>query len=146
MTARRRHRAIQETSAMSKSEGIGELYTLAEQRLFGDGPWLADGETYAALHRKIDDAKLWEPVPGTDDTYRPSSLGRAVNVTLLMIFLGLWHDAEIPIELENQGLMSEDEVDDVFERYWGEKGSAAILLPYVRRAFRQHFRTPATVN
>jgi hypothetical protein len=131
---------------MSKSEGIGELYTLAEQRLFGDGLWPAEGETLYALRRKIDEAKLWELVPGTNDTYRPSPLGRAVNVDLLMVFLGLWDDADIPLVLENQGLMSEDEMDDVFERDCDEKGFEAILLPYVRRAFRQYFKTPARVN
>ena len=39
---------------MSKSEGVGALYTLAEQRLFGDGLWPAEGETLYALRRKID--------------------------------------------------------------------------------------------
>jgi hypothetical protein len=136
----------EETIAMSKSEGVGALYTLAEQRLFGDGLWPAEGETLYALRRKIDEAKLYELIPGTNNTYRPTPLGRAVNVDLLMVFLGLWDDAEIPFVLENEGLMSEDEADDVMERYWGAKDPEAILLPYVRRAFRQYFKTPATVN
>jgi hypothetical protein len=104
----------------------------------GGGPWFAHGEVYDALHRKLCEA---------------SPLG--VNVELMMIFLGVNHDTygEIPLILESHGLMSEEEVDEIYEIYtataWqhaeiigaepdNSTSSESLLLPFVRRAFVQY--------
>ena len=75
--------------ANNMSEGphevIRQLRTLAHARLFGDGPWFARGETYDALDRKLHDMGLWEPDPDRPDAEKPSPLGAAVDVGLMMI-------------------------------------------------------------
>jgi hypothetical protein len=137
-------------------EVIRQLRTLAHARLFGDGPWFAHGETYDALSRK-DEAGLYELDPDNPDFVVPSPLGREVNVRLMIIFLGLYHDTfgEIPMILEEYGLITQQEMDELYEhenyaptvRSRAEiigaepdnsTTSESILLPFVRRAFLQY--------
>ena len=127
-----------------------ELYALARARLFGIGPWLARGETYCALQRKLEAMGLWQR---DGDTLCPTPLGAALKINLLMVFLGLWDDGEIPMVLEEHGLMSSEEVDEVYEVFvetgWqhatiigAERDTSTdfetLLKPFARRAFIEH--------
>jgi hypothetical protein len=40
-------------SATNKAEIIAELKNMVVARLFGDRPWLADGEIVSAIHQKL---------------------------------------------------------------------------------------------
>jgi hypothetical protein len=63
-----------------------------------------------------------------------------------MVFAGLWDDGEIPMIFEEYGLLSEEETTEIYERFEGGESSESLLLPIVRRAFFQHFRTNAIVS
>jgi hypothetical protein len=73
-------------------------------------------------------------------------LGRELDVKLLMVFAGLWDDSEVPMLLEEHGLISEEQQYEIYARYWGKDTSEAILLLFVRRAFFEFFKTNAIVS
>jgi hypothetical protein len=73
-------------------------------------------------------------------------LGRELDVKLSMVFVGLGDDSEVLMLLEEHGLISEEEQYEIYERYWGKDTSEAILLPFVRRAFFEFFKTNAIVS
>jgi hypothetical protein len=76
-------------------------------RLFGSRPWLADWESTVALQRKLRQMGLEEPVPGTSNTTRFTPLGTELRVDLLMVFMGLWDEREIPMILEDHGFIDD---------------------------------------
>jgi hypothetical protein len=135
-----------ETNKPGRSEVIQTLHALIHERLFGGGPWLTDREITTALIKKLDALGLNEPVPEMPNTQRSTVLGREVNIELMQVFMGVWCEYEIPMILEEYGLLSEEEVDEIYERFEGGESSEAVLLPLVRRAFFQHFQAGARVN
>ncbi len=79
-------------------------------------------------------AGLVETVPGDGDDRRKTPLGDAVNLDLLMAFLGVWDESEVPRILQDNGLIDEAES----ERLWDLLGTGAdytALRPVVRRAY-----------
>jgi hypothetical protein len=69
-----------------------------------------------------------------------------INIQLLMVFAGLWDEGEVPMILQENGLITEAEETEICERFEDGESSEAILLPFVHRAFFQYFRTNAIVN
>jgi hypothetical protein len=53
--------------------------------------------------------RLEENVPGRNDTSRSTPLGKELNVDLLMVFMGLWCEWEIPHWLEEYALIDESQ-------------------------------------
>jgi hypothetical protein len=149
-----------ESIMSNKASAIAALHEMIHERLFGAGLWLARGEAYLALHRRLNDLGLLEADPDRPGEVRPTPLGVEMNVWVLTVLLGLWEDAEIPMMLEDYGLMSEAEVNEVSEIFiataWQHANiiraedksndSETLLLPYVRRAFLDYFKVKATVN
>jgi len=79
-------------------------------RLFSGQPWLADPETCSAVNRKLIEMGLLKQVH--DDpiiAWRITPLGRELDVELFHVFLGVWHYCEVPLILEEYGLLSEAE-------------------------------------
>jgi hypothetical protein len=140
--SRKRH----ETNKPERSEVIQTLHALIHERLFGDGPWLAAREITTALIKKLDAMGLNEPIPEKPNTHRLTALGREVNIELMQVFMGVWCEYEIPMILEEYGLLSEEEIDEIYERFECGESPEAVLLPLVRRAFFQHFQAGARVN
>jgi hypothetical protein len=133
-------------NAHIQSEVIQTLHALIHERLFGGGPWLADREITTALIKKLDAMGLNEPVPEEPNSQRSTALGREVNIKLMEVFMGVWCEYEIPMILEEHGLLSEEETTEVYERFEGGESPEAVLLPLVRRAYIQHFQAGARVN
>jgi hypothetical protein len=52
-----------------------------------------------------------ERVPGDKETWRSTPLGRELYSHLLMVFLGLWDEWEVPMILQDYGV-----IDDVAKR------------------------------
>jgi hypothetical protein len=73
-------------------------------------PWLSDPES-AALQRKLEQMGLEERVPSASDTWRNTPLGRELHLDLLMVFMGLWDQWEIPMILEDHGLIDDLEAE-----------------------------------
>jgi hypothetical protein len=90
--------------------------------------------------------KLVEPVEGRPDGWRSTALGNEVCVDFVMVFLGVWAPTEVADVLHRNNLMSEEEMHEVWAREDTGELPEDMLPPYVRRAFRQHFKIPTVVN
>lgn len=91
---------------MDKGIIIAEMHTLVVSRLFGSGRWLADYEVNRAVNEKLDQWGLQEWI--SDDTKRATQLGNELELDLIMVFAGAFNELEIPIILEEHGLLDED--------------------------------------
>jgi hypothetical protein len=118
-----------EVSAMNKSEIIAELENMVVARLFGGQPWLADPETCSAVHRKLIQMGLWEQ---DRDQLRITPLGKELDVELFHVFLGVWHYCEVPLILEEYGLLSESEFYAICA---SDADAESLLSGYVKRAY-----------
>ena len=117
---------------MNKQNILCELDAMIIERLFGRRPWLADRDTVAALDRTLTRLGLREQVSDQPGNSRITSLGKELHMELLMVFLGMWDEFEVPIILEDYGLIDEEEV----RRLNGlNEDQGAFLEPVVRRAF-----------
>jgi hypothetical protein len=122
---------------------------MIHERLFGNRQWLVNRETAWAVDKKLKELGLNEPVPGKPNTEQATPLGRELNIDLMQVFMGMWEPYEMPMILEDHGLLSDDEILEVEMRLEGpleEEDFEAVLLPLVRRAFFQHFRAGARLN
>jgi len=123
-----------EVSAMSKAEIIAELENMVAARLFSGQPWPADPETISADHRKLIQMGLLEQVRAEPQTWRITPLGKELDVDLFQAFMGLWVEWEVPLILEEYGLLNESEFDAIFE-CTSEANAEGLLIGYVRRAY-----------
>jgi hypothetical protein len=126
---------------MSRSEIVAELEAMAFARLFGSRPWLTDWESRVALERKLEQMGLQEPVPGTSDTTRSTPLGRELHLDLLMVFIGLWDECEIPGILEDHGFIDDLEVEYMFDLLEAGRDPEIVLKKYVREAYLKYKKT-----
>ena len=99
-----------EVSAMNKAEIIAELENMVAARLFSGQPWLADCETNSAYDRKLIQMGLVEQVRDEPPTWRNTPLGNELDVDLFQVFMGLWYEWEVPLILEEYGLIDESRV------------------------------------
>ena len=120
-------------SAMNKAKIIAELENMVAARLFGRQPWLADRETYSAVNRKLIQMGLMEQVRDEPLTWQITPLGKELNVDLFQVFLGLWCEWEVPLILEEHGLLTESEFDEYIES--SEADAETLLGEYVKRAY-----------
>jgi hypothetical protein len=117
---------------MNKAKIISELENMVAARLFGRQPWLADRETYSAVKRKLIQMGLVEQI--SVETSRITALGRELDVDLFLVFLGVMHEWDVPITLEEYGLLNESEFDAITTE--APKVDAETLLSgYVKRAY-----------
>jgi len=123
-----------EVSAMNKAEIIAELENMVAARLFGGQLWLADPETYSAYHRKLIQMGLLEQVRAEPQTWRITPLGKELDVDLFQAFMGLWYEWEVPLILEEHGLLNESEFDAIIE-CTSEADAERLLTGYVKRAY-----------
>lgn len=79
---------------MDKRGVIQEIHAMIDVRLFESPVWLVDRETSAALDRKLIQLGLNERV--SQHATRATRLGRELDVDLVMVFVGLWDEFEVP--------------------------------------------------
>ena len=123
-----------EVSAMNKAEIIAELENMVAARLFSGQPWPADDETVSAYHQKLIEMGLLEQVRAEPQTCRTTPLGKELDVDLFQVFMGITWEWEMPITLEQYGLLSESEADAIFECA-SEADAEFLLSGYVKRAY-----------
>jgi hypothetical protein len=103
-------------------------------RLFSREPWLADRETFSAVHRKLIQMGSVETVCIEPLTWRISPLGKELDVQLFEVFMGLFDEWEVPMILEHYRLIDEAEADAIYARM--DKADAeSVLSGYVKRAY-----------
>lgn len=118
----------------SKTEIVSKLHELADFRLMGEGPWLADRDfvsTFSALVRRFG---LEEDCPDQMGTTRSTSLGRLVNLDQMMVFIGVFDVFDIPYLLESWGYIERETFDEIFASLDAEKAEETIRK-YVREAY-----------
>jgi hypothetical protein len=123
-----------EIITMNKAEIIAELENMVAARLFSGQPWLADRETISAYHRKLIQMGLVEQVRDEPQTWRDTSLGKELDVELFQVFMGIFWEWEVPMILENYGLLDESESDAIIE-CMSETNAERVLSGYVKRAY-----------
>jgi hypothetical protein len=127
-----------EVTAINKAEIIEQLENMVVARLFSRQPWLADRETFSAVNRKLIQMGLVEQVGDEPLTWRITPLGKELDVELFQVFLGVWHEWEVPLILEEYGLLSESEFDAICE---SEADAESLLSGYVKRAYFDYRKT-----
>ena len=98
---------------MNRATIIAELENMVVARLFSRQPWLADRETCAAVKRKLIQMGLVEQI--SVEMSRITALGRELDVDLFKVFMGVICPWDVPITLEEYGLLNESEFDAILE-------------------------------
>ena len=118
---------------MNKAKIISELENMVVARLFGRQPWLADRETCAAVKRKLIQMGLVEQI--SVEMSRITALGRELDVDLFLVFMGVAHEWDVPITLEEYGLLNESEFDAITITASSKVDAESLLSGYVKRAY-----------
>jgi hypothetical protein len=126
-----------EIIAMDKAEIIAELENMAVARLFGRQPWLADRETFSAINQKLIQMGLWEEVCVEPQRWQVTPLGKELDLDLWQVFMGVLHEWDVPITLEDYGLLEDSEFDSFLE-CTSEADAVSLLEEYVKRAYFQY--------
>ena len=112
---------------------IRELDGLIVARLFGQGPWLCDPETALALHKKLLEWEVTRELP--DSAFTNTDLGEQLNVDLHQVFMGLWCEGEVPLLLEEYGLIDGDTRDQLYQALGHGADPTDLLRPVVQQAY-----------
>ncbi len=131
---------------MNRSKVIQELDALVFARLFGSRPWLVDRETAVALKRKLAQLGLEEQVPGETETWRSTPFGIEQRLDLLMVFIGLWDEWEIPYILETYGLIDESETEFIYYLLGVSTDPNSVMRAIVRRAYFKYYNPSHLLN
>ena len=123
-----------ELSAMNKVQIIAELENMVAARLFSDQPWPADWEAISALHRKLIQMGLVEQVRNESLAWQITPLGKELNVELFEVFMGIIYEWDVPITLEEHGLINESEFNAIIE-CTSDADAERLLDGYVKRAY-----------
>jgi hypothetical protein len=117
-----------------KAEIIAELENMVVARLFGRQQWLADRETFPAVHRKLVQMGLMERVC-VEPYWRITPLGKELDVELFEVFVGLVDEWDVvSIILEQHRLLDESEADAIYEVV-PDVNAESVLRGYVKRAY-----------
>ncbi|NNE85807.1 MAG: hypothetical protein HKN28_17730 [Alphaproteobacteria bacterium] len=131
---------------LEKRAVIQGLHAMMVTRLFGGRPWLADRETCDALRRKLCELSLEEPVSDENHTTRPTALGNELLLELVMVFIGLWDEWEIPWILEDHGLIDEIDADRIVALLETSNDPERLLRPIVLKAYRKYYNPSGLLN
>ena len=123
-----------EVSAMNKAQIIAELENMVAARLFGGQPWPADRETCSAVTRKLIQMGLVEQVRNESLAWQITPLGKELDVELFEVFMGIIYEWDVPIILEEYGLIDEAEFDAILE-CTSDADAKSLLDGYVKRAY-----------
>jgi len=118
---------------INKAEIIVELENMVVARLFGRQPWLADRETYSAVKRKLIQMGLVEQI--SVEMSRITALGRELDVDLFKVFMGVICPWDVPITLEEYGLLNESEFDAITINASSKVDAETLLSGYVKQAY-----------
>jgi hypothetical protein len=100
----------------------------------------------AGLNGARSEMGLQEKIAGNDDMLRWTPLGKELKIDLMLVFMGLWHECEVPMILEDHGLISKHQAAKIYRRCGRGEDPEAVLTPYVQRAFLAHFKKKPLVR
>jgi len=123
---------------MNKSEILIELHVVIAARLLGPGPWLMEREDALKSNERALEMGLEEQV--TRDTRELTPLGKEIDFDFLLVFMGGWDEGDIPSLLEQRGLITRSEIDDIYERWAKCADPELAMKSYVQKAYLRCFR------
>ena len=123
----------------TKHAAVQDLHEMMFARLFGGGAWLADREACDALSRKLDELGLQERVPGDISSTRFTALGKELQLDLVMVFIGLWDELEMPTILEDHGLIDGLDVSRIYDLLETCSDPEHVMRPFVQKAYLKHY-------
>ena len=65
---------------------------------------------------------------------------------LMLVFIGLLGESEIPIILEEYGLIDELDCDEIYEKFGDGVDPERVLLTITRRAYFEFFNSSKNLN
>jgi len=117
----------------SKGKALAAVHAAMDHRLFSEGSWLVDRDSGDAIRRLLHEHGFL--LRSSDGSSRITPLGHETDVDLLMCFLGLWSEWDIPNILYFQGYIDDEECEELFEQL--ERGDAEeVLRPVVQKVWR----------
>ncbi len=78
-------------------------------------PWPMTVSELADFYKAAEIMGLVETVPGEPSTHRNTPFGEAINLNLLMAFLGIFEASEVSWVLQDNGLIDEAEGEWMWE-------------------------------
>jgi hypothetical protein len=137
---------VRTTVAMNRAAILRDLDSLIVARLFGSGRWLVDQEAAAALDYKLHQMGLQETLPNDSRTTRSTALGKELKSDLMMVFLGMWDEYEIPRILAEHDLLGEAECEDLEEVLYAGNAPECILRERVQKAYCSYYCPTGRLN
>src|SRR4029077_19375409 len=125
---------------MNKLDILCELHAVIATRLLGEGPWLMEREDALKSNERALEMGLEEQV--NRDTWRLTALGKEMDFDLLPIFMGRWDYRDIPIILDQRGLITKSEADSIYEQWAKCHDPSGAMNSHVRKAYLRCFRPP----
>ena len=124
---------------MAKRAVIAEIQKMILTRLYGEGMWLADRDAVDVIDRRLRQLGLQETVPEYPSSTRATALGNELKLDLIMVFLGIWAEEEVPLILMNHGLFDEYDLEEFYDRMARGIDPEMLLLPIVQNAYIKIF-------
>jgi hypothetical protein len=75
----------------------------------------------------------------SENTFKRTSLGRALNIDLQTVFMGYWDITDMIFILEEHSLIDGEEVEEIFSLLEQDQYSIRMLRTRVRQAYREHY-------
>ena len=125
---------------MNKLDILCELHAVIATRLLGEGPWLMEREDALKSNERALEMGLEEQI--TRDTRELTPLGEEIDFDFLLVFMGRWDEGDIPSILEQRGLITRSETDDIYERWAKCADPELAMKSYVQKAYLRCFRVP----
>ena len=117
----------------NRGKSLAAVHAAMDSRLFGEGDWLTGRESCEAVDRLLHEHGFLLQL--SDGSSRKTPLGNEMDVDLLMCFLGLWDEWEIPNILYFRGYIDLEECEEIYEQL--ERGEPEhVLKPVVQKVWR----------
>jgi hypothetical protein len=127
-----------------KSDVLTFLQDAIRLRLFEAETWLADREASTAIMIGVIQRGLERSLD--HQSTQSTSLGRALEINLLLVFMGCWDEWEVPWVLEQNQLIDEDELSALWSRMGRSKDLEKILRPVVQKAYKKYCTKPRSLH
>jgi hypothetical protein len=131
---------------VDRIEVLRELETMIVARLFYCSRWLTDRETAAALGRKLSQMGLEEVVPSDSNPFRATAFRSEQKLDLLMAFIGILDEWEVPGMLEQHGLIDETECEDLLSLLEAGINPEIALRDRVQKAYWDYYNPCGLLN
>ena len=101
-------------NSASKADIMCKLHEIIDYHLFESTSWPIEGDALSAFFRTLDDMGLQEAVLGESNASRYTALGVDCGAPLATYFIGAHEPIEIPMSLEQEGLIGREEAETFY--------------------------------